>query len=192
MKTLVFTAKRLLDILDELEGIDNGELFSCCMFKIIHCEMIKLSYRNLRHDGETISSGQNIFVEELALAGRQTQDKILAFCCALDSSGKSVQPLIRKIKYIRKRLSKIEQREKSLSYWRLADYRCRYQLHRRRKNLLQQTLSFIDVGSLFFLLYKQRKLGSIAGFQYALMGYSRNLVKAPIVEPFRFGGLSLL
>ena len=30
MKTLVFTAKRLLDILDELEGIDNGELFSCC------------------------------------------------------------------------------------------------------------------------------------------------------------------
>ena len=82
MKTLVFTAKRLLDILDELEGIDNGELFSCCMFKIIHCEMIKLSYRNLRHDGETISSGQNIFVEELALAGRQTQDKILAFCCS--------------------------------------------------------------------------------------------------------------
>ena len=144
MKTLVFTAKKLLDILSTLEGIEDGDLFRSYMFKIIHCEVMKASYRNLRHVEQAYSSGPDIWVEELAMAGRQAQDKMLAFCCALDDSGKTIRYLLHDLKNLRGKLGQIERQKQNLSYWKLSDYRQRYELHKQKKSLLQQTYSMVD------------------------------------------------
>ena len=182
MKTLVFTAKKLLDILSTLEGIEDGDLFRSYMFKIIHCEVMKASYRNLRHVEQAYSSGSDILVEELAMAGRQAQDKMLAFCCALDDSGKTIRYLLHDLKNLRGKLGQIERQKQNLSYWKLSDYRQRYEFHKQKKSLLQQTYSFVDIGNLFLHLYKQRQLGNIVDFKYCLMRYSRKRTNTPVVR----------
>ena len=182
MKTLVFTAKKLLDILSELERIEDGEVFRGYMFKIIHCEVMKLSYLNVRSHGDENSVGNNIWIQDLAIAGQHAQTKILSFCGSLDDSGKTIHPLLREIKSIHRKLDKIDEQRQRLSYWKLSDYRQRYILYKRRKALLQQKFSFVEIGSLFLLMYKQRNLGTIVDFKYELMHYTRNLLKSPIVE----------
>ena len=182
MKTLVFTAKKMLDILSELERIEDGDLFRSYMFKIIHCEVMKASYRNLRHTEQAYSSGPDILVEELAMAGQQAQNKMLVFCCALDDSGKSIHYLRQDVKKLRDTLEKIEQERQNLSYWKFSDYERRYELYKQEKSLLQQTYSFIDIGSLFLHLYKKRQLGNIVDFKYGLMRYTRTHTKMPVVR----------
>ena len=82
MKTLVFTAKKLLDVLSELERIEDGEMFRRYVFKIIHSEVMKASYLNVRHLETDTYDGNNILVSDLVLAGQQSQDQMLIFCCS--------------------------------------------------------------------------------------------------------------
>ncbi len=190
MKTLVFTAKKLLDVLSELERIEDGEMFRRYVFKIIHSEVMKASYLNVRHLETDTYDGNNILVSDLVLAGQQSQDQMLIFCCGLDDSGEVAHRLMREIQATRITLEALQQQKHELSYWRASDYRQRYELHKQEKSLLQKTYLFVDIGNLFLFMFKQRSLGTIVDFKRELMRYSRHRVKGPVVKPLSVWSLT--
>ena len=178
MKTITFTFKQLVKILEELAAIDDPLVFENRVFGIIHLEIMKASFSSVKHNCES-TNVHNILLEDLAAAKKISKSKLQSFCNSLQDNGEIAIKVMHTVNEIKSAIAAIDEEDKNLSYWKVADIETRFAHWQNKRQLQRHHFSLVEVGHVLLDLYSQRELGNVLCFSYNLTRFSRHVEKAP-------------
>ena len=168
MEAHYFTCSQLMDTLAEIEKTTDNKLFVKYIFSTIHYEVMKVAYLNVHSSNDTEHYGENVFMEGIKQAQHDAKNKILNFSYSINGKEDVALNLLNRVKNSQKRLDDIKTQSKETPFWQIEVL---YRLWKEKQEILDEQISFSEIGSLLMYFYIQRGLGDSLSFRANLVDF---------------------